>query len=317
MNRLKRKIDNERFFKQNEMEKGTLFTPHGLLDYYFTQAIQLPTKKLDIACELPTPNGEKSKLPLIAYLNVRTPQFKNWFGDWEKAYETNNYVNCSTLVDEETKEPKIFYHGVRKYVPSFGNFSNMGEGVVRPYGSFEPPSTFPASYFAENEDYAKFYGGIAPNMPIPSQDYQPFIYKVFIKMKNPVDITPLGFSASYKDLIDYLAVAYGIVTKMNNSVLNLLRTDGTDAKPVWAFVRNDIGLLETIKDYGFDGLIQIGDVPVFLPNGEVETDRSKYIQEKEFLTFSPSQIKSATVKKSFYFEFFNDIRFKQGGYVRI
>jgi hypothetical protein len=75
--------------------------------------------------------------------------------------------------------------------------------------------------------------------------------------------------------------------------------------------------LETIKDYGFDGLIQIGDVPVFLPNGEVETDRSKYIQEKEFLTFSPSQIKSATVKKSFYFEFFNDIRFKQGGYVRI
>jgi len=317
MNRLKRKIDNERFFKQNEMEKGTLFTPHGLLDYYYTQAIQLPTKKLDVACELPTPNGEKSKLPLIAYLNVRTPQFKNWFGDWEKAYETNNYVNCSTLVDEETKEPKIFYHGVRKYVPSFGNFSNMGEGVVRPYGSFEPPSTFPASYFAENEDYAKFYGGIAPNMPMPSQDYQPFIYKVFIKMKNPVDITPLGFNASYKDLIDYLAVAYGIVTKMNNSVLNLLRTDGTDAKPVWAFVRNDIGLLETIKDYGFDGLIQIGDVPVFLPNGEVETDRSKYIQEKEFLTFSPSQIKSATVKKSFYFEFFNDIRFKQGGYVRI
>jgi hypothetical protein len=135
-----------------------LFTPQGLLQYYFSQTTQSPIEKLEPPCELPTPNGQKSKLPLNAYLNVRTLQFKKWFGDWEKAYETNNYVNCSKLIDEETKEPKIFYHGVRKFIPNFGQFSNMGQGVTRPYGSFEPPSSFPASYLSDDEDYAKFYG---------------------------------------------------------------------------------------------------------------------------------------------------------------
>jgi hypothetical protein len=319
MKRLHEKITNDGFIFTNQLmaNSESLFTPQGMLKYYFDQTTQNPTAKLEDACKLPTPNGKESKLPLSAYFNVRTKQFKNWFGDWEMAYETGNYINCSKMIDEETKEPKIFFHGVRKYVPNFGNFSNMGQGVVRPYGSFEPPTAFPASYFSDNEDYAKFYGGIAPNMPKPSNDYEPFIYKVFLSAKNPLTLIPLGFEASYQDLLDYLLVVYGIKKLPSANVLNRINNNMTGQHPVWVYVRNDISLLETIKEYGYDALIQIGDIPTFDSNGNVESDRSKFIQEEEYLTFSPSQVKSATVLKSFYFDFFKDIRFNKGGYVRL
>jgi hypothetical protein len=312
------KLTYEGFIKPNEAlsSNANLFTPQGLLDYYFTQSTQNPTAELEPACELPTPNGEKSKLPLSAYLNVRTEQFKNWFGDWEKAYETGNYVNCSKMIDPDTKEPKIYFHGVRKYIPNFGQFSNMGQGVTRPYGAFEPPS-FPASYFAGEEDYAKFYGGIAENMPTPSADYKPFIYKVFLSVKNPISLLPLDFMLSYKDFIDYVYVGYGVKVEANQQLLKGLNNDMTSKNPMWIYVRRDIGFIEKLKDYGYDALFQMGDIPTFLPNGEVEPDRTKHLQEVEYLTFYPSQVKSATVKKSFYFDFFNDIRFKNGGYVRI
>jgi hypothetical protein len=312
------KLTYEGFIKPNEATSSNadLFTPQGLLDYYFTQATQNPTAELEPACELPTPNGEKSKLPMSAYLNVRTPQFKNWFGDWEKAYENGNYVNCSKMIDPDTKEPKIYFHGVRKYVPNFGQFSNMGQGVVRPYGAFEPP-TFPASYFAGDEDYAKFYGGVAENLPTPSADYKPFIYKVFLSVKNPISLLPLDFMLSYKDFMDYIYVGYGVKVEPNQELLKVLNNDITKKNPMWIYVRRDIGFIEKLKDYGYDAIFQMGDIPTFLPSGEVEPDRTKYLQEVEYLTFYPNQVKSATVKKSFYFDFFNDIRFKNGGYVRI
>jgi archaellin len=316
--KLHNKLTYEGFIKPNEAlsSDANLFTPQGLLDYYFTQSTQNPTAELEPACELPTPNGKKSKLPLSAYLNVRTPQFKNWFGDWEKAYETGNYVDCSKMIDPDTKEPKIYFHGVRKYVPNFGQFSNMGQGVVRPYGAFEPPS-FPASYFAGEEDYAKFYGGVAENMPTPSADYKPFIYKVFLSVKNPISLLPLDFMLSYKDFMDYIYVGYGVKVDPNQELLKQLNNDMTKKNPMWIYVRRDIGFIEKLKDFGYDALFQMGDIPKFLPNGEVEPDRTKHLQEIEYLTFYPSQVKSATVKKSFYFDFFNDIRFKNGGYVRI
>ena len=318
MSRIQKKITYQGFIASNEeASKGAdLFTPQGLLNYYFTQTTQNPTAELEPACGLPTPNGEKSKLPIGAYLNVRSVQFKKWFGDWEKAYETGNYVNCSKMIDQDTKEPKIYYHGVRKYIPSFGQMSNMGVGVVRPYGSFEPPK-FPASYFADNESYANFYGGIAENMPKPSPDYKPFIYKVFLSVKNPISLLPLDFEISYKDLIDYILVAYGVRLSINQSLLAELDNDIEKKRPMWVYIRKDIGLLETLKDYGYDALIQQGDIPVFDKNGEVVSDRNKFIKDTEYLTFYPEQVKSATVKKSFYFNFFNDIRFKKGGYVRI
>jgi hypothetical protein len=51
------------------------------------------------------PNGRKSNLTPEQYELVRTPEFKAWFGDWEKYPQ-----NASKVVDENG-EPLVLYRG--------------------------------------------------------------------------------------------------------------------------------------------------------------------------------------------------------------
>jgi hypothetical protein len=314
ISRLQNEIDYKIDSKLEELvaERNDLFSTEGLLKYYFTQTTQPPVNNDLKPCGLPTPNGKKSKLPISAYINVRTPQFKKWFGDWESSARTNNYVNCSKMVDEETLEPRMFYHGVRKFQGVRGA-SAMGSGIRRPYGEFNPPN-FSASFFADNLEYAKFYSGLSDNLPQSSRS-EGFVYSVFLNIRNFVDLRPLGFESSYKDLRDYLIVKYGVFIDYNKELLKRFDAE-TSFAPIWNFIRNDEVLIETLKQYGYDALFQIGDIPTF-ENGEMIQDRSKWKRDNEYLTFYPNQVKGVSVKKSYYMNIFDDIRFKKGGYVRL
>ena len=53
------------------------------------------------------PNGKKSNLTEKQWLQTRTKNFKNWFGDWQ-----NDPDNASKVVDENG-EPLVVYHGTR------------------------------------------------------------------------------------------------------------------------------------------------------------------------------------------------------------
>lgn len=55
------------------------------------------------------PNGRPSNLPERLYAQVRTKEFKDWFGDWQ-----NDPKNASKVVDENG-EPRIVYHGSDQY----------------------------------------------------------------------------------------------------------------------------------------------------------------------------------------------------------
>jgi len=63
------------------------------------------------------PNGKPSNLTEEQWLQVRTPEFKAWFGDWEKHAQAENPVGSlwsdpevSKAVDENG-EPLVLYHG--------------------------------------------------------------------------------------------------------------------------------------------------------------------------------------------------------------
>lgn len=66
------------------------------------------------------PNGKPSKLTEQQWHQVRTPEFKAWFGDWEKYATTPSGVwadgkgAVSKVVDSETGEPLVVYHGSEK-----------------------------------------------------------------------------------------------------------------------------------------------------------------------------------------------------------
>ena len=88
----------------------------------------------------------------------------------------------------------------------------------------------------------------------------------------------------------------------------------TKKNKIWVYVRNGAGMIKLLKDNGYDGIVQLGDVPKFDKSGNII---SEPLIDREYLTFYANQVKSANVRNSFYLGFFNDIRFKDGGNVSI
>ena len=96
------------------------------------------------------------------WVQVRTPAFKEWFGDWE-----NDPDNASKVVNPETGEPLVVYHG-----------SKSGEFTV-----FDPKQTGrrfgvgthgKGFYFATDLGTAIYYG----ERPL---------HEVFLNIRNPLD----------------------------------------------------------------------------------------------------------------------------------
>jgi hypothetical protein len=83
------------------------------------------------------PNGKPSNLNDQQYKQVRTPEFKAWFGDWE-----NDPKNASKVVDENG-EPMVYYHGTN-IQEDFDKFST-GDGKRR-YMFLSPDSEFASEY---------------------------------------------------------------------------------------------------------------------------------------------------------------------------
>ena len=83
------------------------------------------------------PNGKPSNLNEVQYEQVRTPEFKEWFGDWE-----NDPENASKVVDENG-EPMVVYHGTSEKFWEFneykGNFFTQDPNYAKVYSSGKKP----------------------------------------------------------------------------------------------------------------------------------------------------------------------------------
>jgi len=130
------------------------------------------------------PNGNISNLNPIQWNLVRTPEFKNWFGDWE-----NDKENSSKVLDKNG-EPLVVYHGSRSeedfyiFDKSKGNPSNSG-----------------GFYFSNKKDLAKKFSRGFIN-----------IKEVFLNIKDPVLD---GFDGSGADMSNDNYRDGGIFTKRN------------------------------------------------------------------------------------------------------
>lgn len=112
-----------------------------------------PNKSLQFSADgsYLAPNGKPSNLTPKQYEQVRTPEFKEWFGDWE-----NDAKNASKVVDANG-EPLVVYHGTKSEFTEFG----LGKTGFRT----KKLRTF---YFSTSVKYVKTfgskYGGI--DMPV-------------------------------------------------------------------------------------------------------------------------------------------------------
>jgi hypothetical protein len=145
---------------------------------------------------LKAPNGELTKLTEKQWIQVRTPNFKGWFGDWE-----SDPKNASKIVDKNG-EPMVVYHGTRK-----DKFSVFYTGEHTGYAGRKQSGAF----FSADKDYASSYG---ENLTA-----------VFLNIKNPLITTEYRDISRLND--DIIA---GFEKKYDGVVFNDI-ADGTTYAP--------------------------------------------------------------------------------------
>jgi N-acetylglutamate synthase-like GNAT family acetyltransferase len=138
----------------NDPYKNTAFRNGGLTMKAPSQINKMPS--------FIAPNGNTSNLISIKaedengrwvylYDIVRTPAFKNWFGDWEEAYATKDYEGVSKIIDENG-EPSVCYHATsneffefdENYIGSKTDSGYYGKGFYFTEGTYD-------SHYGERE----------------------------------------------------------------------------------------------------------------------------------------------------------------------
>lgn len=133
----------------------------------------------EVAYEKAKADG-KTKLNYRQWVQVRTPRFKEWFGDWE-----NDPKNASKVVAPETGEPMVVYHGSPdlRFLSEDGEFkSQKGRlGFGRDQG---------AHWFAASERTAKSYAD--PRRAFDYQRAEEGVIAAYIKLVNPLVVDGKG-----------------------------------------------------------------------------------------------------------------------------
>ena len=173
------------------------------------------------------PNGEKSKLDAEQWVNVRTNNFKKWFGDWE-----NDHEKASKVVDENG-EPMVVYHGRSTDFNTFEKKEGvrfvMGlEDKVKAEGFFFSPDKGLAEEFAGNA--ARHRGGKANIVPC------------FLNIRKPLDLVSEGYDNRYEDV-----TGWSWVVGMDNQ------------DNLWE-IMDEEGMADKMKNKGYDGAIFVEEV---------------------------------------------------------
>ena len=168
---------------------------------------------------LKAPNGKRTNLNERQWVDVRTKNFKEWFGDWE-----NDPENASKIVDENG-EPLMVFH----YTPE--DFTVFGEG--KEIGA----STF---YNASDANYAATAAvgdWFTSKSDLP--DYMGKPMRVFLNIKEPSD------GRSLEVLAD--EVGYEISSKDYEA----FDEDRDNTAPIIEAGKN---YQEKLRDRGYDGI---------------------------------------------------------------
>jgi hypothetical protein len=263
-------------------------TSSQLLDKFAALETQAKVENEPTRTSMLAINGRQSELTDAQYTKVRTPKFLEWFGDWMRAYETNNYGNVSKTINPNTAEPLVLYHGSRA-------------DFVR--WRFDE---FPAAYFADNRSYAQWFSNIRGGG---------ILYQVFVKMVNPIDVRDMGINkVPIRDILDRLKTEYNIDKYDACPRIKEYEIGGQEAvdrflnttMSFWQFIRHlSPQLLTYLRDKTFyDGVMMFEDNIQDIVNGEPNVTGS-------FVVFRRSQVKWASANH--FNNMVEDSRFEKGG----
>ncbi|HQV23468.1 MAG TPA: hypothetical protein PLJ88_10305, partial [Agitococcus sp.] len=235
--------------------------------------------------KLLAPNGKPSKLNRYQWAQVRTDNFKNWFGDWE-----NDPENASQVIDPETKEPMVVYHGTNKDFTQFNKLS---------WVAYNPSL---ANDYAELKSFNR--GGNSQVIATFVRAINPFNADLIKKIK-PSEKYPYGLSVeAFIDSIENQSkLPRGTLDNLKSIIQKGRREEESgptysahnfwnDAVSMFGFEGKN-AIDQAIKEAGFDSI---------------------FYTEQEVLTvglFDPTQIKSAIGNNGEFSPTNPDIRFSK------
>ncbi len=173
------------------------------------------------------PNGKPSKLSPEQWKAVRTPEFKSWFGDWEK-----DPKNASKVMDENG-EPLVQYHW-RDEALSDDTFYDKGFGIH--FGSVDAASDrkkHVEAMFSRN------------NKGAPDSH----TYPVFLNIRNPVSVEDYS-SSNLQDLAYELNDKEVVDSSVVSNVMGSVDADSED----YGLGRQGQILKQALLGKGVDGL---------------------------------------------------------------
>jgi hypothetical protein len=151
----------------------------GLWDKLVKEGLATKTKE-GYEGKLLSPNGKPSNLTPQQHAQVRTPEFKAWFGDWE-----NDPANASKVVDENG-EPLVVYHGSNS--PT-GEPFNVFDNTAR--SKLSNRTRDDAFWFTSDKEVAEEFGHDRASRGSKI----PFTIASFLSLRNPVIVDLKGKSA--------------------------------------------------------------------------------------------------------------------------
>jgi len=212
------------------------------------------------------PNGEKSMLKNSINSIIRTPMFKEWFGDWQLNYSYRDIedsgIDCSKIIGSNY-EPLIVWHGT---------------GAEFSYFRFD---NFPAAYFAVNKSYSEWFA------KMQSGGKEGYTMPFFLNLKNPLDLTRFNTKEiEAKDFFDYMYLMTGM--KPEELEVNPIFLDPQLPKvQTWVFLRNNPKMLKKLSEsHVYDG------IHFYETNPSVPEGQDAHVTEA-YITFKPESCKIA------------------------
>lgn len=240
------------------------------------------------------PNGEPSNLTPKQYKLVRTPEFKAWFGDWEKDPE-----NASRAVDKNG-EPLVVYHGTTRKFFEFDKSkgqveSHFGLGLYFTTSLIDAQQNYLstgadlknrietlAEKIASDEDidYEKAYKKAERELKGRSE----VILPVFLKMMNPIDLRKNG--TRYDSLMtedengNYVENEDSLPMKLYNALQSQSYgyTD-IDAQRIYNDVSEAIGDWDWASAYDVDKAIRASEGFISISNDSGDLACNEYLRE--------------------------------------
>lgn len=166
------------------------------------------------------PNGKPTNLDERQWVQVRTPSFKNWFGDWE-----NDPENASKVVDENG-EPLVAQHGDRYDA----EYTIYDESETEYHGFWTWLDT------QKDNDYA---------------DQRKLL--VFLNARNPIVIKDIDIAKSNQSYYDIMAEFKSKGIDIPLEVFGIEEKEINNEAPALYEFMNDI--IPIIKSIGFDSII--------------------------------------------------------------